>query len=77
METMDAYTLMNTKIMDRIMKELWDSEYDMSGSFLDQSTSYQLLQSPDEEIDRRFFKHRDLKRTRQHKYILPIWTESI
>jgi hypothetical protein len=25
METMDAYTLMDTKIMDRIMKELWHS----------------------------------------------------
>jgi hypothetical protein len=35
METMDAYTLMNTKIMDRIMKELWNSDFDMSGDFWD------------------------------------------
>jgi len=35
METMDAYTLMNTKIMDRIMKELWNSDFDMSGNFWD------------------------------------------
>jgi hypothetical protein len=40
MERMDAYTLMDTKIMDRIMKELWNSDIDISGHFLDQSTSY-------------------------------------
>jgi hypothetical protein len=28
MERMDAYTLMDTKIMDRIMKELWHSDID-------------------------------------------------
>jgi hypothetical protein len=35
MERMDAYTLMDTKIMDRIMKELWNSDIDVSGSFFD------------------------------------------
>ena len=35
MERMDAYQLMDTKIMDRIMKELWNSDIDDSGSFLD------------------------------------------
>ncbi len=35
MERMDAYTLMDTKIMDRIMKELWNSDIDISGNFLD------------------------------------------
>ena len=35
MEKMDAYTLMDTKIMDRIMKELWNSDIDVSGKFLD------------------------------------------
>jgi hypothetical protein len=35
MEKMNAYTLMDTKIMDRIMKELWNSDIDVSGNFLD------------------------------------------
>jgi len=35
METMDAYTLMDTKIMDRIMKELWHSQIDVSGHIFD------------------------------------------
>lgn len=35
MERQDAYELMDTKIMDRIMKELWFSDIDISGHFLD------------------------------------------
>ena len=35
MEKQDAYELMDTKIMDRIMKELWNSDIDISGHFLD------------------------------------------
>jgi hypothetical protein len=34
MERMDAYTLMDTKIMDRIMKELWTGDIDVSGHFM-------------------------------------------
>lgn len=33
MELMDAFELMDTKVMDRIMKEYWNSNIDTSGSF--------------------------------------------
>ena len=33
MELMDAFNLMDTKVMDHIMKELWNSNIDTSGSF--------------------------------------------
>lgn len=33
MELMDAFRLMDTKVMDRIMKEYWSSNIDTSGSF--------------------------------------------
>ena len=33
MEKMDAFRLMDTKVMDRIMKEYWNSNIDTSGSF--------------------------------------------
>ena len=33
MENMDAFQLMDTKVMDRIMKEYWNSNIDTSGSF--------------------------------------------
>ena len=40
MELMDAFKLMDTKVMDRIMKEYWNSNIDKSGSVLQMSTSY-------------------------------------
>ena len=33
MELMDSFALMDTKVMDRIMKEYWNSNIDTSGSF--------------------------------------------
>lgn len=33
MELRDSFTLMDTKVMDRIMKEYWNSDIDTSGSF--------------------------------------------
>lgn len=42
MEKMDAFTLMDTKVMDRIMKEYWNSNVDVSGSLFANSTCYQL-----------------------------------
>jgi hypothetical protein len=32
MELMDAFSIMDTKVMDRIMKEYWNSNIDKSGS---------------------------------------------
>ena len=40
MELMDAFRLMETKVMDRIMKEYWNSDIDTSGSIFQASTSY-------------------------------------
>jgi hypothetical protein len=77
LEEMDAYTLMDTKIMDRIMKELWHSQIDVSGNILDQSTCYNIWNDPDEEPSHRFYKPRDLVRTRAHSFLLRVWAESI
>jgi hypothetical protein len=44
MEQLDSYTLMDTKIMDHIMKEYWNSNIDLSGGkFLGCSTCYNIL----------------------------------
>jgi hypothetical protein len=37
--------LMGTKVMDRIMKEYWNSSIDTSGSFFQVSTAYQVYQN--------------------------------
>jgi hypothetical protein len=77
MERMDAYTLMNTKIMDRIMKELWVTDIDTSGSWLDQSSSYTLLRDPQKEHEMRFYRDRSLSTTRAHFFIFENWKRSI
>jgi hypothetical protein len=46
MEKMDSYSLMDTKIMDRIMKELWNSDIDISGSFWDESNIIKIWKQP-------------------------------
>jgi len=40
MEKMDSFSLMETKVMDRIMKEYWKSNIDISGSVMSCSTAY-------------------------------------
>ena len=43
MEKLDSFKLMDTKVMDRIMKDYWNSNVDTSGSFLCMSTTYNIL----------------------------------
>ena len=40
MEKIDAFQLMETKVMDRIMKEYWKSNIDTGGSISEMATSY-------------------------------------
>lgn len=72
MERMDAYTLMDTKIMDRIMKEYWNSDIDVSGKFINNSTCYNILTqysldfAEDYEKDHRFYSKREMNKTKTH-----------
>ena len=82
---MDAFQLLNTKVMDRIMKEYWNSNIDTSGSFLATSTNYQLLRSnrigkeenEDIELKNRFYLHRDLNKIRSHFYVFKVYLKSM
>jgi hypothetical protein len=75
---------MDTKVMDRIMKEYWNSDIDTSGSFFQASTSYQLLfpsstlnKNQDNELNLRFYKKRDISKFRSHKYMLQVYLKSM
>ena len=81
---MDAFQLMDTKVMDRIMKEYWNSDIDTSGSFFQASTGYQLLypcttlnQNEDNELNLRFYKKRDISKFRSHMYTLQVYLKSM
>ena len=43
MEKLDSFKLMDTKVMDRIMKDYWNSNIDTSGSLMSCSTTYNIL----------------------------------
>ena len=69
-ERLDAFEIMETHIMDRVMQEYWQSNLDAGGSFLAASTSYGILtrsgdsfssnQDYDFELENRFYKKRSL-----------------
>jgi hypothetical protein len=84
MELMDAFKLMDTKVMDRIMKEYWNSEIDTSGSIFQASTAYQLLMPgaavskyEDNEQNHRFYLKRDIKKFRSHTLMLQVYLKSM
>ena len=43
LERLDAFEIMETHIMDRVMKEYWQGNMDASASFFETSTSYGIL----------------------------------
>jgi len=43
MAKLNAYTIMQTKVVNRIITDYWTSKVDVSGTFMDNSTSFRLL----------------------------------
>ena len=78
MEMMDAFQLMGTKVMDRIMKEYWNSSIDTSGSFFQVSTAYTVYQGK-EEIDlwAQIWQKRDTSRQRSHPITFQVYLKSM
>ena len=83
MESLDSYPLMDTKVMDRIMKDYWNSNIDTSGSFFVNSTSHQILTVhklayiEDYERSHRFYVRRDPGETRSHPYLFQVYLNSM
>ena len=47
LERLDAFGIMETHIMDRVMQEYWQSDLDAGGSFFDFSTASGILRADD------------------------------
>lgn len=81
MEKMDAFDLMETKVMDRIMKEYWRSNIDTGGSIFEMSSTYRILtqQNADKEIEEkaRFYKKRKIAEVRPNQYIFVVFINSM
>jgi len=67
LERLDAFEIMETHIMDRVMQEYWQGNLDAGGSFFGTSTAHGIInqssgKKEDYENDNRFYKARDLAR---------------
>ena len=78
LERVDAFEIMETHILDRVMQEYWQSNLDASGSFLGASTAFGILtrskdsftsnQDFDYELENRFYKRRDTEKIQPHRF---------
>ena len=62
LEHLDAFDIVETHVVDRVMQEYWMGNLDASGSFLGASTAYRILNNNDDsdtydyEYVNRFYK---------------------
>ena len=60
LEHLDAFDIVETHVVDRVMQEYWQSNLDASGSFLDASTAYGIINNANDKYDfeylNRFYK---------------------
>jgi len=70
----NVYTVLDTRVMDRIMQDFWKSNIDVTGNILETSTSYRLLSADSfagkihQEEQTRFYNPKSVKDFRQHNY---------
>ena len=83
MEEHDSFKLLETKIMDRVIRQMWDGSIDTGGSFFELSTCYNLLRKAapsylkDYERTHRFRLKRDLSKKRHHPYTFRVYLKSM
>ena len=69
--------------MDRIMKDYWNSNVDSSGSFMECSTSFQILTKnklshiDDYERVHRFYDDRTIENVRPHQFMFKVYVWSM
>lgn len=69
--------------MDRILQDFWNSNIDITGRFLEASTSYQIIRkshrsyTKDQEKIRRFYIPRNVKEIRPHILQFEVWKKSM
>jgi len=77
MEKINAFDLLATKVMDRIMKDYWRSSIDTGGSFFQVSTGYQLLKTSNLHLWPRIWQKRDPTGERSHFFTFQVYLKSM
>ena len=72
LEHLDAFDIVETNVVDRVMQEYWQSNLDASGSFLDASTAYGIINHTDDRYKYDYeYLNRFYKKMSPIKSILP------
>jgi hypothetical protein len=77
------FSILDTKVMDRIIQDFWNSNIDITGSFFEASTTYQILMkssltyTKDQEAVRRFYHPQDIQQLRTHIFQYEVWKKSM
>ena len=82
---LDMLEILQTKIVDRILKDIWSSKIDVSGTIMDNSSCFTILRygdigyDEDFEFRYRFYVDRATTRStiRPHILTFRVWCESI
>jgi len=83
LEHLDAFQIMESHIMDRVMQEYWQSNLDASGSLLGASTAYGILTHIDSDCKQdfeafnRFYQRRSDRSIGVHRYTFKVVRQSM
>ena len=63
---LEVLDLIQAPKVEAVIKRIWNSDFDTSGSFFEMSTAYQILIEPttsdiDVEVENRFYNKRDIE----------------
>ena len=83
MERHDSFTLLETKVMDRVILQMWEGSIDTGGSFLGLSTCFNIVRKAapsyqkDYERTHRLKCWRDLEGKRNHQFTFKVYLKSM
>ena len=79
----DCFELLQTKVMDRLIKQIWETNIDHNGSVLSTSTCWNILKKlssrfeKDYERNHRLSKKRDLDKIEMHSLNFMVYIKSM
>lgn len=83
MERHDSFSLLETKVMDRVIRQMWEGSIDTGGSFFGLSTCFNIIRKAhpgyqkDYERSHRLKCRRDLGRKRHHQLTFRAYLKSM
>ena len=80
----NQFEILQTKVVDRVVRDYWGSKVDVSGSLMDNSSAYTILRYGDlrylEDFEKRyrFYMPRNvMEKIKPHILTFRVWAESI